>query len=84
MNESLDNAKKNKADEFYTQLYDIEAELRYYKNHIKNKIIFCNCDDPYVLNNQEKYLNIRIFTPSQIRSVYKKKVHVVNVGSTLT
>ena len=46
----FEQAKKNKADEFYTQLSDIEAELRHYKNHFRNKIIYCNCDDPYESN----------------------------------
>lgn len=43
---SLDNAKKNKKDEFYTQLSDIENELKNYKEHFKNKVVYCNCDDP--------------------------------------
>lgn len=43
-------AKKNKNDEFYTQLEDIEKELYYYKEHFKNKVVFCNCDDPYESN----------------------------------
>ena len=42
----LINAKKNKNDEFYTQLKDIENEMKYYKKHFENKIIFLNCDDP--------------------------------------
>lgn len=46
----MDKAKKEKADEFYTQLTDIEAELKYYKAHFRNKIVFCNCDDPYESN----------------------------------
>ena len=46
----LGKAKKNKADEFYTQLVDIEAEMRHYKEQFRNKIIFCNCDDPYESN----------------------------------
>jgi hypothetical protein len=45
-NKTFDNAKKQKKDEFYTQLSDIEKELKNYKHHFKNKIIFCNCDDP--------------------------------------
>jgi hypothetical protein len=48
--ELFDKAKKNKADEFYTQLSDIEAELRHYKDQFKDKVIFCNCDDPYESN----------------------------------
>ena len=44
------NARKNKQDEFYTQLVDIENELKHYKQHFKDKIIFCNCDDPFESN----------------------------------
>ena len=46
----MDVAKKNKADEFYTQLNDIEQELKHYKEEFKDKVIFCNCDDPYESN----------------------------------
>lgn len=45
-NENLAKARKEKNDEFYTQLTDIEKELRHYKKHFKDKIVFCNCDDP--------------------------------------
>lgn len=45
-NENLHKAKDAKNDEFYTQLSDIENELRYYKRHFKDKIVYCNCDDP--------------------------------------
>ena len=40
------DARKNKQDEFYTQLVDVEKELKHYREHFKNKIVFCNCDDP--------------------------------------
>jgi len=46
-NTDLEKAKKKKADEFYTQLPDIEQELKHYKNHFRDKTVFCNCDDPY-------------------------------------
>jgi hypothetical protein len=46
----LDRAKKNKADEFYTQLFDIESELKHYRDQFRGKVIFCNCDDPYESN----------------------------------
>lgn len=49
-NENLSAAKNAKKDEFYTQLGDIENELRHYKEHFKDKIVFCNCDDPYESN----------------------------------
>jgi len=45
-NELLQKAKKSKSDEFYTQLSDIESELQHYKSHFKNKVVYCNCDDP--------------------------------------
>lgn len=48
--DNLRNAKKNKADEFYTQLTDIEKELSHYKSEFENKVVFCNCDDPYESN----------------------------------
>ncbi len=44
----LKNAKINKKDEFYTQLEDIEKELKYYREHFRNKTVYCNCDDPRV------------------------------------
>lgn len=45
-NSNLHEAKRNKNDEFYTQLSDIENELRHYKPHFKGKSVFLNCDDP--------------------------------------
>jgi len=49
-NKTLSNAKVAKKDEFYTQLVDIENELRHYAEHFRNKVVFCNCDDPYESN----------------------------------
>ena len=49
-NRNLIVANKAKKDEFYTQLSDIENELRHYKKHFRGKIVFCNCDDPYESN----------------------------------
>jgi len=49
-NMNLHNASKNKKDEFYTQLTDIEREINHYKEHLKGKVIFCNCDDPELSN----------------------------------
>ena len=45
-NADLTLAKKRKKDEFYTQLVDIENELKHYKEHFKGKVVLCNCDDP--------------------------------------
>lgn len=50
LNKNLHAAKHNKNDEFYTQLTDIEKELKYYKKYFKDKTVLCNCDDPRVSN----------------------------------
>ncbi len=49
-NQNLHSAKRGKNDEFYTQLSDIENELRHYKDHFRDKVVYCNCDDPRVSN----------------------------------
>ncbi len=49
-NEALQKAAKAKKDEFYTQMADIEAEMRHYKDQFRDKVILCNCDDPYESN----------------------------------
>jgi len=43
---NLHTAKQQKLDEFYTQLADIENELKHYKDQFRGKVVFCNCDDP--------------------------------------
>lgn len=45
-NANLHKAKDAKNDEFYTQLTDVAKELMHYKQHFKDKIVLCNCDDP--------------------------------------
>ena len=49
-NKNLNKAKEAKKDEFYTQLEDINNELRHYREHFRGKIVLCNCDDPRVSN----------------------------------
>ena len=46
-NKDLHKAKDAKKDEFYTQISDIAHELKHYKSHFKDKVVYCNCDDPY-------------------------------------
>lgn len=48
--ENLTQARIAKNDEFYTQLDDIAKELKHYKDDFRNKVVFCNCDDPYESN----------------------------------
>ncbi len=54
---NLDKAKVAKKDEFYTQLADIENELRHYRQHFRGKTILCNCDDPYESNFFKYFAN---------------------------
>lgn len=49
-NKDLRKASKAKKDEFYTQLVDIEKELKYYKKQFRGKVVYCNCDDPFESN----------------------------------
>lgn len=49
-NKSLNAAAAAKQDEFYTQLTDIEKELRHYRKHFVGKTVLCNCDDPFESN----------------------------------
>lgn len=59
-NKALRSADGNPNDEFYTQLSDIENEMKHYKEYFKGKTILCNCDDPrnkVVLNNVVKNIN---------------------------
>lgn len=61
-NSDLHSAKRNKKDEFYTQLEDIERELIHYKDFFKGKTILCNCDDPRVSNFTKYFvLNFEFF-----------------------
>lgn len=49
-NSNLHRARKNNYDEYYTQLSDIQEELRHFTPHFKGKTVFCNCDDPFESN----------------------------------
>jgi len=53
-NKNLTNAKKAKNDEFYTQFSDIQKEIQAYLDYnpdtFRNKIVYCNCDDPFESN----------------------------------
>lgn len=49
-NQNLNAAIKAKKDEFYTRMDDISNELKHYRKHFRDKVVFCNCDDPYESN----------------------------------
>lgn len=57
-NKNLNAAKTAKKDEFYTQMTDIERELQHYWPHFRDKVVLCNCDDPYE-SNFFKYFALR-------------------------
>lgn len=59
-NKTLNKAKDKKNDEFYTQIGDIENELRHYKKHFEGKVVFCNCDDPE-WSNFWKYFQLNFY-----------------------
>jgi len=74
-NHYLRKAGQAKNDEFYTQLADIENELKHYKEQFRGKVIFCNCDDPYESNffkyfaNNFNYLGLKkLITTSYTKS----------------
>lgn len=50
LNSNLHKANQAKNDEFYTQIKDIEQELKHYKDQFAGKVVYCNCDDPYESN----------------------------------
>lgn len=49
-NSTLNKAKDAKNDEYYTRIGDIERELKNYREHFKDAVVFCNCDDPEYSN----------------------------------
>ena len=56
-NTNLLKAKKEANDEFYTQYEDVAKEIEHYKEHLKGKVIYCNCDIPYFSNFHKYFLD---------------------------
>lgn len=77
-NTSLGTAKIAKEDEFYTQLSDIEKEMRYYRRHFKGKTVLCNCDDPFESNF------FKFFVLNFQRLGLKKLIATCYAGSPIT
>ena len=77
-NKNLHSAKSQKNDEFYTQLSDIENELSHYTDHFRDKVIYCNCDDPFESNFFKYFaMNFNLFG-------LKKLICTCYVGSPIT
>lgn len=56
-NTNLGVSKMTKNDEFYTKIKDIDNEIQYYKKHLKDKIIYCNCDHPQASNFSKYFMD---------------------------
>ena len=84
-NANLTNAKKAKNDEFYTQLTDIEKEMRHYKDFFKGKVVYCNCDDaresnffkssPPMFSEENEGIKLQ-FTPEYIKWIEDKTLDI--------
>ncbi|MCR2059575.1 adenine-specific methyltransferase EcoRI family protein [Campylobacter helveticus] len=74
--QALNLAKKDKFDEFYTKLSDIEKELSHYKEHFKGKIILCNCDDPKISNFYAYF--IKNYKALKLKNILKTLSLVIN------
>ena len=61
LNRNMNAAKRRKNDDFYTQLSDIENELKHYSGHFQGKVVYCNCDDPKA-SNFFKYFQLKFRT----------------------
>lgn len=73
-NKALNKANKAKEDEFYTQISDIEKELKHYKEHFKGKTVFCNCDDPETSNFWRYFqLNFGVLELEKLVSTHYEK-----------
>ena len=81
-NSALSAAVKAKKDEFYTQLTDIEKEMRYYRKHFKDKIVLCNCDDPFE-SNFFKYFVLNAINQHGMKVSRKELRHILNLKSNL-
>ena len=80
---TLNNAKNQKKDEFYTQFNDINNELKHYKEYFKDKVIFLNCDDPEISNFWKYFhLNFSFFGIRKIISTHFVYQDMFNEGDT--
>lgn len=70
-NKALSNANRAKKDEFYTQLSDIENELRHYRKHFKGKAILCNYDDLYESNFFKYFAKLQFFWTEKADGQFK-------------
>lgn len=83
-NKNLHSANKAKKDEFYTQLIDIEKELKHYKEQFKGKVVYCNCDDPFESNFFKYFtLNFKALGLKRLIATSYKPSPIANTQLTL-
>ena len=63
----IKQSKQKKDDEYYTRYEDIEKQIELYKNELKNKIVYMNCDNPS-FSNFWKYFHIN-FSKLQLKKI---------------
>lgn len=56
-NKNLIRAKDAKDDEFFTRYSDVADEVEFYAEHFKDKIVYCNADNPYLSNFYKYFKN---------------------------
>lgn len=77
-NRDLHTAKLQKKDEFYTQLADIENELKHYKDQFRGKVVFCNCDDPKESNFVKYFsMNFEHFGLKKLIATHYKEANLL-------
>ena len=83
-NSNLHKANKAKKDEFYTQLIDIEKELKHHKEQFKGKVVYCNCDDPFESNFFKYFtLNFKALGLKRLIATSYKPSPIANTQITL-
>ena len=80
-NRTMNKAKREKNDEFYTLYEDIENELKHYYEFLKDKIIYCNCDNPFK-SNFVKYFLVN-FNSLGLKKLYATCYSPVNIQEDL-
>ena len=77
-NKGLHKARNVKDDEFYTRFEDIEKELCHYTEHFRDRIVYCNCDNPRTSNFWKYFhINFQRFGIKKLVSTYFDKENPV-------
>ncbi|MDI9314141.1 MAG: adenine-specific methyltransferase EcoRI family protein [Hydrotalea sp.] len=80
-NSNLRKAAREKNDEFYTQLVDIEKEIKNYKEYLAGKVVLCNCDDPEKSNFWKYfYMNFDLIGLKKLISTHYKPSTILDIS----